>query len=74
MQSTMHNTFADNLNRTITEFTALVFEAANAHQTENRMNVQRALDYAESKGVSSEWTPQPPSNIMAEFEEVIIKN
>lgn len=61
MQSTMH-TFADNLNRTITEFTALVFEAANAHESGNDMNVQRALDHAEAKGISSEWTPQPPSN------------
>ncbi len=60
----MHNTntFADNLNRSITEFTALVFEADRAHQSGDRMNVQRALDYAESKGVRSERTPKPPSN------------
>lgn len=58
----MHNTFADNLNRTIAEFTALVFEATNAHESGNRMDVQRALDYAESKGVKSERTPKPPSN------------
>ena len=58
----MHNTFVDNLNRTINEFTALVFEAAKAHETGNRVNVQRALDHAEAKGISSEWTPQPPIN------------
>lgn len=76
MQSTnnMHNTFATNLLQSITEFSAFIFEADRAHKSGNDMNVQRALDYAEAKGVSSECTPQPPSNIMAEFEEVIIKN
>jgi len=58
----MHNTFATNLLQSITEFSAFIFEADRAHKSGNDMNVQRALDYAEAKGIRSEWTPQPPSN------------
>lgn len=58
----MHNTFANNLLKSITEFSALVFEADRAQKDGDRMTVQRALDYQESQGRNSAEAPRLPSN------------
>ena len=58
----MHNTFANNLLQSITEFAALVFEADRAHKDGDRMNVQRSLDWQESQGRNSADAPRLPSN------------
>lgn len=69
----MHNTFANNLLQSITEFSALVFEADRAQKDGDRMTVQRALDYQESQGRNSADAPKPASNVSREFAEVKTK-
>ena len=69
----MHNTFANNLLQSITEFSSLVFEADRAQKDSDRMNVRRALDYQESQGRNSADTPKPASNASREFAEVKTK-
>ncbi len=66
----MHNTFANNLLQSITEFSALVFEADRAQKDGDRMTVQMALDYQESQGRNSADTPKPESNVSREFAPV----
>ena len=66
----MHNTFANNLLQSITEFSSLVFEADRAQKDSDRMNVRRALDYQESQGRNSADAPKPASNVSLEFAEV----
>ncbi len=69
----MHNTFANNLLQSITEFSGLVFEADRAQKDGDRMTVQRALDYQESQGRNSADAPKPASNVSREFAEAKAK-
>ena len=59
----MHNTFANNLLQSITEFSALVFEADRAQKDSDRMNVRRALDYQESQGRNSADAPKREASL-----------